>query len=258
MTTESIPLRFSGRGRIAQLRELTGREEHAVAGADTAHAIGLLAALLVEPPGDEAIQPIALSAADRDRMLAGVYRGAFGDRIESTLTCRECGRPFDLHFSLRELMQTLEERAARGDWKPDGDGHFESAGGERFRLPTGRDELDVAGLPASESGAVLFNRCTEGRGWPGGLQAFEETLETVAPLIDLELLARCPECNSVQPVQFEIQGYLLSAILAERRQLRVEIHRIAKAYGWSLHEILSLTRSDRRHFVELVENQPAG
>jgi hypothetical protein len=35
----------------------------------------------------------------------------------------------------------------------------------------------------------------------------------------------------------------------------VEINRIAKAYSWSLDEILSLRRSDRRHLVELIENE---
>ena len=54
--------------------------------------------------------------------------------------------------------------------------------------------------------------------------------------------------------QFDIQTYLLGAILSERRSLLSDINCIARAYSWSLDEILSLTRSDRRHLVELIEN----
>ena len=35
-----------------------------------------------------------LTAADRDRLLAALYEQAFGDRIDSTLTCAECARPW--------------------------------------------------------------------------------------------------------------------------------------------------------------------
>ena len=90
--------------------------------------------------------------------------------------------------------------------------------------------------------------------WPEGHVGFEELLEQVAPLIDLELVARCPECNHAQTLQFDIQSYVLGSIAGERRRLLVEINRIARTYSWSLDEILSLSRTDRRLLVELIEN----
>jgi hypothetical protein len=80
-------------------------------------------------------------------------------------------------------------------------------------------------------------------------------LDDVAPLLDLELSARCVECGYVQTVHFDIQTYLLGAIISERRRLLNEINRIARAYAWSLEEILSLRRTDRRYLVELIENE---
>jgi len=50
---------------------------------------------------------------------------------------------------------------------------------------------------------------------------------------------------------------LLGALVSERRRLLSDINCIAGAYSWSLDEILSLTRSDRRQLVELIENEYA-
>lgn len=256
MIAEGIPLRFDGASRIARLRELTGRDEYAVLGTNTESAIRLLASLLESSPGAETnqISAVGLVAADRDRLLAAVYQRAFGDRIESTLTCARCGQPFDLYFSLTQLMES-QSQPESGEWRALEGGRFEAANGISFRLPDGNDELAVAGLEPFEVGSNLLSRCTEGGEWPEGLAAFEELLEQVAPLLDLELLATCAECNYVHTVQFDIQSYVLGAIVAERRRLLTEINRIARAYSWSLDEILALTRSDRRQLVELIENE---
>src|SRR6266478_906542 len=100
MMEENVPLRFFGRGQ-ARLREVTGRDEFAVAGTSTADAIELLSSLLKKTAA-EGDAPCAadIVSADRDRLLAAVYARAFGDRVESTLTCARCAQPFDLSFSL--------------------------------------------------------------------------------------------------------------------------------------------------------------
>ena len=256
MTAESIPLRFAGAGRMARLRELTGRDEYSVVDASTAKAIALIAALLDEGTANDTdpIRATDLVAADRDRLLATVYERAFGDRIESTLTCARCGQPFDVDFSLRQLMESINERAATVAPALLQNGRVETADGLRFRLPTGHDELAVAGLPLSEAELSLLQRCAEGD-WPNDQKTFDSLLEQVAPLLDLELVARCAECGHVHKIEFDIQTYVLGAIAAERRRLLAEVHRIAKAYGWPLDSILALTRSDRRFLVDLIENE---
>jgi hypothetical protein len=257
MMAESIPLRFAGAGRIARLRELTGRDEYAVLGASTANAIALLASLLdfEVTGGTPEFRAADLVAADRDCLLAAVYKNAFGDRIESTLTCAGCSEPFDLDFSLDQLINSIAGTKVDGGWKALGDGRFEAANGITFRLPTGNDELAGAGKTPAEVESFLLSRCTTEGTWPEGRLRFEELLEQVAPLIDLELVASCPECHHAHTVQFDIQTYLLGSIVAERRRLLAEINRIARAYSWSLDEILSLSRRDRRQFVGLIENE---
>jgi hypothetical protein len=258
MYSETIPLRFAG-GAIARIRELTGRDEYSVFGVSTANAIDLLSGL-IEAQSDRqslSIQAIDLVAADRDQVLAAVYRTAFGDRIESTLTCDKCAQPFDIDFSLQNLIASINQADEPVQFLQLEDGSFQASNGVTFRLPTGRDELAATGQSAQELESLLLKRCTDEQGWTGGGGALEDLLERVAPLIDLELIATCPECRHVHKLQFDIQTYLLGALVAERRRLLSDINCIAAAYSWSLEEILSLTRSDRRHLVELIENEYA-
>jgi hypothetical protein len=249
MAADVIDLRFAAGTAAVALRELAGREERAVSGTGTADVIRLLDALVEWSAGEQAgVRSAAdLTASDRDLLLAAIYQRAFGDRIESTVTCGQCGAPFDLHFSLSELERSINLRARR----------CEPPQQARFRLPTGRDEMALGGLAPAAAEACLLNCCTEVGAWPDGPEAFQEMLDEIAPLLDLELAAPCAECGRSHIVRFDIQSYLLGALLGERRRLLTEVHRIAVAYGWSFEEILLLTRTERRQLVELIENETA-
>lgn len=253
MSTATISIRFGGNSQYAVIRELTGQEEFAVTSANTSNAISLLASLLDRSVSD--LNASDLVASDRDRLLAAVYVGAFGDRIESTLDCKRCSQPFDLDFSLRRLLDSVDEQTRTEQCRPLGDGSFETSEGVRFRLPTGRDELELSLHSSDVVASALLERCVKQSTWTGDGESFEEFLERVAPLLEFELIAKCAECSHVHMVQFDIQTYVLGALIAERRRLLIEINRLARAYSWSLAEILSLSRSDRRQFVELIDNE---
>lgn len=259
-SSDPVILRFaSGQPRI-RLRELTGAEERAVVGTATDDALRLLDTLVEVPPGEPPPPRAAdLVASDRDRLLVAVYQGAFGDRIENTLNCARCGNPFDIDFSLGGLTAALTGSTTGSlRVRPLGENRFETTDGLRFRLPTGREERAIAALPAAEAESGLLRHCV-GDDSAGSIEAagLQELLAEVAPLVALDLDARCPECHHAHALQFDIQSYLLGAILGERPRLAQEIHRIAIAYGWSLREILSLRRRERRHFIELIDNDAA-
>lgn len=269
---DQVRLHFVPGGGWACLREISGVEEQAVEGAATVDAIRLLNGLLVATAG--ALDPGSasmLTAADRDRLLAAVYLRTYGPRVDGTVRCLRCEAPFDLDFSLAELqaMMRAAGKAAEGqagstpETGPDPlpDGNFRLASGRRFRLPTGEDECRVAGLPPEEAEEALLRRCLmgDGSGADGEAEEVEAAMEAAAPILDLDLDARCPECGAEQRVHFDLQHYLLKALYSERSQLAWEIHRLAAAYGWSLSEILGLPRSQRRSLVNLAEAEsPAG
>lgn len=240
-------------GRVACLRELSGRDEGFVNGISSATAAALLDRLLVALPG-AAVQPgcsAELAVCDRDRLLAAIYRDTFGDRVETRAPCRTCGVPFELNFSLTVLEAGLAHAAAAVD----PDGNYTLADGRRYRLPTLADEQGIAGLSADEARRQLAARCVIDGDPAADPEAVLAAIEAAAPLLDLELTTRCPECQTQQDVHFDIQSFLLTTLMHEARWLAHEVHRIAVAYGWPLAEILGLSRSQRRTYVALIETE---
>lgn len=240
-------------GRRACLRELCGHDESLVRGTSSAVAAALLDRLLVELPG-ATIPPGSasdLAICDRDRLLAAVYRSTFGDRIETRAPCRHCDQAFDLTFSLSELQASLDgEPLADG---PDTDGLYHLPDGRRFRLPTLRDEQALIGLGDADAPRALAARCLIEGDPEADLAPLVAAIERHAPVLDLDLSARCPHCEHDQPVHFDLQSFLLAALAREGQWLAREVHLIAVTYGWSLDEILRLPRSQRHLYVSIIE-----
>lgn len=248
--------KLRSRAGTAYLRELCGRDEHALAGTDSLAAIRLLDRLLVDGPG-AAVGPggaAALTLTDRDVLLAGVYHATFGPTVQSTAHCEGCGSLFDLDFRLDELSASVGSSAGTSGAARAPDGVFTLPDGRRFRLPTGEDELAVQDLPPDEARSELASRCLLGDAAPA--DDVLAAMEAEGGVMDLDTEARCPECGRAQDVHFAIQSYLLRALFAERGSLLREIHALATVYGWSLSEILRLPRSERRSLVKMAEAEP--
>lgn len=260
MSVDYVALDGASGEAWAGLRELCGYDEAAVADTGTHTALQLLDRLLVEAPhthvgpGDAA----ALTASDRDRLLAAVYRRAYGDHITGTVHCIHCGDPFDLHFSLPALLDSLRQEAASADVQRTPDGAFALPDGRRFRLPTGQDEMAVAHLPAAEAEHTLLARCLLEGDATKTPEAVQQAMEQVGPVLHLDLKGKCAACGEYQPIRFEMQSYLLRAIASERRRLAGEIHLVASTYGWALQDILGLPRSQRQMFAALIEAERDG
>lgn len=239
--------------RRAWLRELCGVDEEPIEEGGTPEALRLLDRLLVDGPG-ASVRPGesgTLTVSERDRLLAAVYRATFGPRIEGTLRCAACAAAFDLDFDLDTLVaQTLDAPEATGFEAREG--LYSLPDGRRFRLPTGDDECAVLTLPPAEAARALLRRCCVEGEVEDEEPALLEALQRVGPVLDLELAASCPECGHSQALHFDMQGYLLGALAREAESLVYEVHRLALAYGWSLGEILSLSRRRRQAHAALV------
>ena len=251
MSSEKVTLRFWRGAPTVSVRELTGRDEWLVRETSTRAAVELLGRL-IEAPGECSADE--LTAPDRDRLLAAVYRRTFGERIDSTAVCTRCASPYDLAFSIDDLMVSVERAEPAQSVEALADGTFRTVGGLHFRLPTAREEMNAAASPAEDAAWKLAQWCVvDAPEAIGAGAAVEEAIEDLAPILDLDITTACPECGVPQAVHFDMQFYLLRAIQHERAPMTRQIHRIASAYGWSLAEILDLRRSERRALVDLIE-----
>lgn len=238
-------------GRVhACLREVCGHDEMLVASDDTRTALRLIDRLLVAgeglwpPPG----QAAALTAPERDRVLAEIWLRTFGSRITGSPRCAACGALFDSSFRLEDLLASV--------WPHPPATEVALPGGRRYRVPTGADELAVAGLAREDALRRLVARCALSDGADTtAADALEvnAALERAAPVLDLDLDAACPECGGANAIAFRIQFYLLRALSAARAQLPTQLHTLAQAYGWSISEILDLSPAMRLQLMRLAE-----
>jgi hypothetical protein len=243
MRTERVPLRHvpvaAGAVPWIALRELQGRDELAVDGVDTRAALALLDRLI----GQTALPAASLCAADRDALLAALHRREWGDRIVTTLVCVACGERFDLSFALSAVQAHLAKTATGMPVSP----------------PSGQQELDAASQGARAGvaalGAVLgTDASADADAQTAAIEHLAATLEAEAPILDLEITAECAECGHPQAAHFDVQSFVLQRLIGERALLQAEVHQLASQYGWSLREILGLSRPTRRGFVRMIDD----
>ncbi len=249
-----VGLRWSGDVGTAVVGEVTGHAELAVVGVGSESAIALVDAVLAPSAGAGSAAPgtaRSLAVADRDRILVRIHLDLYGAQIATTQTCRACGERFDLDFRLDDLAAHCEPDVGEPD--PSADARWR-LGDLEFRPLTGDDELAVLG--DRDPARALFRRVTEGATLedpgPGTRADVAEALALLAPPVATTIAAACPECGAAQPVEFDVQRFLLARLLAERPLLWRTVHRIAAAYHWSRDEILGLGRAEREAYAEVI------
>lgn len=244
-------------GRWARLGPLTGAIEAEIDPDDPA-AFGLLVDRMLEPDEGTTVGPGRardLAVSDLDRIAVLLYRRHFGDRIETRLTCQQCGQAFEASLSLEGWAPPTAVPADADVAGPDSEGGFFCAKvGRSFRLPTLRDQLATHHLEAGTARRAMIERCTGSCDLSeSDTAALEEAMERVGPLVSGRMAAACPHCRwESNELLFAIQQALVDAVASERRFLLHEIHTMARAYGWSRGEILGLDRDDRGRHVRMV------
>lgn len=248
-----VPLRLTNSVSGIYLHPLRGADEMLVEDVSTRTALLLLDQLLHRVHPEQATGSFKVAdivTADRDRIFASLYMSMYGNKIESAITCRHCGSPFDLDFSLPSLLDHYQLSSASA--APDGIYEIEQE--TRFRLPTGEDELLLTEFSETTAEDFLLSRCLIKGDIKkvGGL--VQEKMAEIAPVLNLVMQAHCPECGTDQEVHFDIQTFFLTRLKQEYPQLMREVHRIASCYHWHADSILNLPRHQRKQYVQLIES----
>lgn len=252
---QSVVLLYTaGHPRIL-LRELCGADELSLSDTSTHSALLLLDRMmdLKLSESDNAITAAQIVTSDRDRILAQIYSAVYGDKIESTIRCQLCEARFDMDFSLQGLQEYLLEQKKPDIARAEDNGTYRLDPACSFRLPTGEDEMAAGGLPPDIAGELILKRCLlEGDPVQYGEQV-EQAMAAIAPVLQTDIQAGCPECGKAQTLLFDIQSFLLGRLINERNQTIREIHRLATVYHWSHTEIIWLPRSLRRTYWSLID-----
>lgn len=247
--------------RAAVFRELTGRlEQQLAASADqpaAARVSEVLTAALATLGGEPVTRALvdALSVSDRQfLMLALALQFDAGSQWRQ-LRCTRCAALSDVGFELRELPLSVA-----------GAGYpftAVSSGGRclRLRVPTGEDELAVAGLELQAARARLAARCVVAiDGEPhtaaaplvlsaADVDAIDAALDAIAPQVATALSTACSQCAA--PQQLQIDPY--RTLPTDAGALYTEVHALALRYHWSEAQCLRLPRARRRLYLQLID-----
>lgn len=208
-----------------------------------------LVALAAACPGTPYEKLADMPVGRRDGELLRFRAAVFGTELPAYVDCPACGERLEFTLDGRSL-----ELLAPDETLP-----IEVAGFQ-FRLPTSRDLAAIAGDTDSERAALrLATLC-----WLPGEHdprsewsaAFMEQLEArmaeADPQGSLELDLTCEACGHRWQVPFDIGGFLWEEIEARALCLLQDVDRLARAYGWSEHQVLALSEVRRAAYIEMV------
>lgn len=245
-----VPLALTPGMRGVYLKAVTGTDELVVEDTSSRSALLLLEGLLSKNSFQVLNSGAAagIVTADRDRILAHLYLAIYGKKVSSTLTCTHCTRPFDIDFSLPDMLRHYALDAPLSN-----DGLYELEPTVRFRLPTGEDELAIVGVPLQQAEKMLMEKCIISNTPEAYADGVQQRMTALAPVLNVEMEAVCPECGHREQVLFDMQSFLLRKILQERPRLLREVHLIASQYRWSQGEIMALPRKLRKQYAAMIE-----
>ncbi|MEV0172028.1 hypothetical protein AB0I00_13035 [Streptomyces sp. NPDC050803] len=233
---------------ITGAAELLAAWETGLAQAPTGRA--LLLHRTARPDLDGAVLP-ALPVGEREADLFALRRALFGDRMQVRLDCADCGADMEFDLDAGEFAVGTDDRqvtVSEGGWEVE------------FRLPGVADV--TAAARAADPRAALLARCLVAAERGGTAVAagelpvavqrrIAEAVEAADPGADVTLNVACPECGQATRAELDIASYLWTELDAWARDVLLDVHLLATAYGWSEPEILALSPLRRRYYLEL-------
>lgn len=204
---------------------------------------------LIASAGDEGASRAALAQlpmAERDRRLFRIAAALFGPQITVIAECPDCGAETELSFA----AATIDDMPApAGPLTLIHDGAVIP-----YRLPDSRDlacalaQPDPQAARAALLGALLDRPSPP----PALLGALDAALAANAGPEALTLSHVCAGCGAERDAPFDILDYLWRRLTARARRAMRDIHLLARAYGWTSDEILSLSAPRRAAHIAMV------
>ncbi|MDQ1071891.1 T4 family baseplate hub assembly chaperone [Streptomyces canus] len=198
----------------------------------------------------------SVPVGEREADLFALRRALFGERMQVRLACVACGEDMEFELDAGDLAGSLGGRSsAESVVRVQQDGWD-----VEFRLPGVADLTAVA--RSRDPREALLTRClvsavrdgaaaTAGE-LPAPVQRrIAEAVEAADPGADLALNVACPECGQATRAELDIASYLWTELDAWARDVLLDVHLLATAYGWSEPEILALSPLRRRYYLEL-------
>jgi len=200
----------------------------------------------------------ALSIGERDRWLLTLREWMFGSRLVSIANCSECEERLEWAADTADLYV---ERPT----EPTGSLSLETEGYRiDFRAPNTGDLAAIAGCAdITTAHSNLLERCVlkaefESHEIPAAqlpneiVTAIARRMAEADPQADLKFDLVCPACGKNWQALFDIESFFWSEIDAWAKRILLEVHLLARAYGWREIDILNLSPWRRQFYLGLA------
>jgi hypothetical protein len=214
--------------------------------------------LLAACPGASEESISELPVGSRDRELFALRTETFGRELVGLAACPECSEEVEAHFDISNVLGAERGSESTNSLEINDDGYV-----VRFRVPRAADLVALHSTASEfEARSLLLERCVE-RASHGGkdISVFDlpaETIGSVAeamakadPTAEVQLTLHCSGCAHRWIAFLDIASFLWEEINGWAVRLLRDIHVLARAYGWSEQQILSLSQRRRQIYLEL-------
>lgn len=215
-----------------------------------------LALLTAAEPGYSRDELAALPLGVRNQRLLALRRLSFGDRLGGRCICPQCNETVEFDLSCSSLQALPDDTRART---------FEINNYALRIRPL--DSFDLAAAAAAadvtEARRLLMQRCViearrddaviDTEALPPTLRdAIAEAALAADPGAELLLDLRCPACAHRWQSLLDIVHILWGEVAARAQRLLLEVHLLARAYGWRETDILALSPTRRAAYLQRV------
>lgn len=215
-----------------------------------------IALLMTAEPEHSRDELASLPLGQRDARLLALRLATFGDALHSGGACPQCSEAveFDISCSaLRTQDAEVQERTLEAE-------------GYRLRMrPLNSFDLAAAVRAAdvAEARRILLRRCVAEAHRDDARVSADELPEAVAsqiaqaalladPQAELLFELACPACAHRWQATLDIAHILWKEVDARAQRLLMEIHQLARAYGWREADILGMSPARRNAYLQRV------
>ncbi len=202
------------------------------------------------------VQAASLTVGQRNAQLLTLREKTLGPVLQGLAHCPQCRAPLEFSIAIEAIR--LPEPAVQEYAVSVADIHL------RFRLPNSFDLAAIVGCSEIEAARrLLIERCVlqaqqADQVIPNSMlpdaviPALAQVVRENDPQADLHFDLRCAECGHIWSALLDIVSFFWAEIIALAKRLMLDVHTLARAYGWSETEILAMNAARRRFYLELA------
>jgi len=201
-----------------------------------------------------------LSIGQRDKRLLQLREQLFGQQLVNTAVCLKCSERIEWENRITDIIITPSGDGSQpNEFDLDEDGYH-----IHFRLPNSLDiaaAMNTSNIDNAQKN--LLTRCII-KAESGGkdktvdqlpdhvIDAIGKRIETLDPQAEIRIKLHCPSCSHSWDVLFDITHFLWTELNDWAERTLQMVHKLAKGYGWTEQEILSLSPIRRELYLGML------